>query len=123
MVATYATAPTFAQWRRRLGHLSGSRLSTLVGSGVLGPVSGDATLHCMGCKLGKQLQLPYPSSDSVSQRPFDLIHYDVWGLLLLSPKGVTPITSFSSMIIRGLPGSILCPLVVNFYLYTSNLPL
>jgi hypothetical protein len=44
---------TFAQWHRRLGHLSGSRLSTLVGSGVLGPISGDTTLHCMGCKLGK----------------------------------------------------------------------
>ena len=53
VVATSATAPTFAQWRRRLGHLSGSRLSTLLGSGVLGPVSGDATLHCMCCKRGK----------------------------------------------------------------------
>jgi len=87
VVAASATAPTFAQWHRHLGHLSGLRLSTLVGRGVLGPVSGDAALHCMGCKLGKQLQLPYPSSDSVSQRPFDLIHSDVWGLLLLSPKG------------------------------------
>jgi hypothetical protein len=87
VVAASATAPIFAQWHRRLGHLSGSRLSNLVGSGILGPVSGDAALYCMGCKLGKQLQLPYTSSDFVSQRPFDLIHSDVWGPSPFVSKG------------------------------------
>ena len=67
-----AASPTasFAQWHRRLGHLSGSRLSSLVGSGVLGSVSGDTALNCLGYKLGKQLQLPYPSSESC---PRDLL--------------------------------------------------
>jgi hypothetical protein len=75
------------QWHRRLGHLSGSRLSSLVDSGVLGPVSGDTALNCMGCKLGKQLQLSYPSSESKSQRPFDLVHSDIWGPATLVSKG------------------------------------
>ena len=83
--------PTFAQWHHLLGHLFGSRLSTHVGSGVLGPVSGDVSLHCTGCKLGKQLQLPCPSSDSMSQHLFDLITLMYGGVLLLFPKGVTTI--------------------------------
>jgi hypothetical protein len=82
-----SSTASFAQWHRRLGHLSGSQLSSLVGSGVLGPVSGDTALNCVGYKLGKQLQLPYPSSESKSQRPFDLVHSNVWGLAPLVSKG------------------------------------
>ena len=71
---------SFQQWHHRLGHLCGSRLSSLVHRGLLGPVLGDVSLQCQGCRLGKQIQLPYPVSASISQRPFDLVHSDVWGL-------------------------------------------
>jgi hypothetical protein len=44
---------SFQQWHHRLGHLCGSRLSSLVHRGLLGSVSGDVSLNCQGCRLGK----------------------------------------------------------------------
>ena len=37
---------SFQQWHHRLGHLCGSRLSSLVHRGLLGPISGDVSLQC-----------------------------------------------------------------------------
>jgi hypothetical protein len=72
-----AATSSFQQWHHRLGYLCGSRLSSLVHRGVLGSVFGNASLDCLGCRLGKQIQLPYPHNESVSERPFDLVHSDV----------------------------------------------
>ena len=43
----------FTQWHHRLGHLSGSRLASLISQGLLGRVSVDRSHSCTGCKLGK----------------------------------------------------------------------
>ena len=69
--ASMSSTSSFAQWHHRLGHLRGSRLSTLVRRGLLGSVSGDVSLEqCKSCRLGKQVQLPYYSSESVSKPMF-----------------------------------------------------
>lgn len=78
---------SFQQWHHRLGRICGSHLSSLVRQGLVGSVSGDVSLYCNGCRLGKQTQLPYPTSELVSQRPFDIVHYDVWGMAPFDSKG------------------------------------
>jgi hypothetical protein len=78
---------SFVKWHHRLGHLSGSRLSTLIHQGYLGHTSVESNFHCKDCKLGKQIQLHYPSSVSHSTKPFDLIHSDVWGPAPFATKG------------------------------------
>jgi hypothetical protein len=51
--ATLASVASFAQWHHRLGHLCGSRLSTLIKSGWLGHTSVESDFHFNGCHLGK----------------------------------------------------------------------
>jgi hypothetical protein len=59
--------------------MCGYHFSSLVCSGVHEKVSGYTSLPCMGCKLGKQLQFSYSSSQIVSTVPFGLVYSNVWG--------------------------------------------
>jgi hypothetical protein len=57
--AASSSTSSFAKWHHHLGHLCGSCLSTLINKGSLGHTSVESSFHCKGCKLGKQIQLPY----------------------------------------------------------------
>jgi hypothetical protein len=86
--STASSTSSFYQWHHRLGHICGCQLFALLHRGLLGPVSSQESLdHCQGCRLGMQIQLPYHSSELVSQRPFDLVHSDIWGPAPFVSKG------------------------------------
>lgn len=61
-------------WHCRLGHPSSIVLDHI--SCV--PKTIDKS-HYEICQLSKQVRLSFPTSSSVSQEIFDLVHCDVWG--------------------------------------------
>ena len=74
--ATVSSVPSLALWHARLGHASSSRVQHLASRGLLGSVSTE-NFDCVSCQLGKQLALPFNTSESMFTDIFDLIHSDV----------------------------------------------
>ena len=74
-----SSIPSLALWHTRLGHASSSQVQQLASRGLLGSLSTE-NFDCVSCQLGKQLVLPFNSSESISTDIFDLIHSDVLGL-------------------------------------------
>ena len=73
---TVSSIPSFALWHTQLGHTSSSRVQHLVSKGLLDSVS-TKNFDCFSCQLGKQLALPFNTSESMFIDIFDLIHSDV----------------------------------------------
>ena len=72
-VATVVSSiPFLTLWHARLGHASTFQVQHLASSGLLGLVSIE-NFDCVLCQLGKQLVLPFNTSDSMSTDIFDLI--------------------------------------------------
>ena len=61
-VAAVSSIPSLALWHARLGHTSSSRVQQLASRGLLGSVFTE-NFDCVSCQLGKQLALPFNSSD------------------------------------------------------------
>lgn len=65
----------------RLGHLSNSRMTLLHYDFPF--IGLDQEGVCDVCHLAKQKKLPYQRSFNKAMKPFDLIHFDIWGPLAI----------------------------------------
>ncbi|GKV50006.1 hypothetical protein SLEP1_g56724 [Rubroshorea leprosula] len=73
-------------WHSRLGHTSVGKLCPFISCGLLGSVPNES-MHCVSCQSAKQPALSFSSSHSHSTAPFDLVHFDVWGLSPIPTMG------------------------------------
>ena len=78
-ISAPVTDTSIYQWHLRLGHASSDKLRNLVSTGNLNNVSKFSHFDCLNCKLAKQPALSFPNSTSLCNKPFDLIHSDIWG--------------------------------------------
>ena len=74
-------------WHHRLGHPSADVLSSLR-STLNFPRSKLLSSVCRSCVLGKQIKLPFITSQSITHLPFDIIHTDLWTSPVLSSSGL-----------------------------------
>lgn len=67
-------------WHRCLGHPSSIVLESVASNSSLSlNKSLSDSLFCEFCRYGKSCKLPFKSSETVSTRPLELLHGDVWG--------------------------------------------
>lgn len=64
-------------WHRRLGHLSDSKLNSLQEINSTIPKHNKEACHI--CPSAKQTRKAFPKSTSISSKPFELLHLDIWG--------------------------------------------
>ncbi|TYK10332.1 Retrovirus-related Pol polyprotein from transposon TNT 1-94 [Cucumis melo var. makuwa] len=67
------------QWLLRLGHASPEKLRHLISINNLNSITKFVPFNCLNCKLAKQPALSFSKSTSICDKPFDLIHSDIWG--------------------------------------------
>ncbi|KAL4037782.1 hypothetical protein IC575_001382 [Cucumis melo] len=67
------------QWHLRLGHASPEKLHHLISINNLNSITKFVPFNCLNCKLAKQPALSFSTSTFICNKPFDLIHSDIWG--------------------------------------------
>lgn len=79
-------------WHRRLGHPASSTFQKLSSALLLnGKISHT---FCEYCKLAKSCKLSFPSSETFTTAPLEIIHSDVWG-----PSPMLSITGYKYYVV------------------------
>jgi len=76
-ILTNIPLPDTALWHFRLGHLSFSRMNFLQSSFPFVHVDSKATYDIY--HYAKHRKLPFPDSCNKAAKPFDQLHFDIWG--------------------------------------------
>jgi hypothetical protein len=82
----FAGITTVTLWHQRLGHPGQAALRSALSSFSF-DCSKSAPHTCHACQLGKNVRLPFQSSQIVSYFPFQLLNLDVWTSPLVSISG------------------------------------
>ena len=86
LTSTSSTFLSSSIWHSRLGHPGNAILNSLYSSTSI-KCNKNPSFVCHSCLLGKHVQLPFVRSQFISNRPFDIIHSDVWTSPVSSPSG------------------------------------
>lgn len=72
-------------WYKRLGHASHSKMQHIP---LVRPyLSQHKDQVCITCPLSRMTKLVFPSSKLHAEKPFDLIHVDIWGPYRVCTRG------------------------------------
>jgi hypothetical protein len=82
------TIPNNALWHFRLGHLSQTRMNLLITQFPF--IVVDQKGICDVCHFARHNKLSYAHSFNKASKPFELIHFDIWG-----PLAVKSVNGFS----------------------------
>jgi hypothetical protein len=75
-----AFKPSTSLWHSRLGHASSPIVQRVLSQNKLSFSSdSNKSVICDVSQMGKSHQLPYPNSNNISSKCFELVFSDVWG--------------------------------------------
>lgn len=77
--STRQRATSAGIWHKRLGHPHKDILQFLASSNSIVLNKDSTPMLCDACQVGKSCRLPFLASDSVSIKPLEKIHCDIWG--------------------------------------------